>query len=129
MGAKLQAELSVKLGSTTAAMTALSKRINASLAPLRRFQTASASIGRSLQPLAGFVRSAAVGLAAAAASAGGLAFGIKAALDKGGSMAELSARTGIAVDKLMVLQQAFTNAGVSADNMRAVLNKMQRALV
>lgn len=128
MAAKLQAELSVKLGSTTAAMNALSARIKNGLAPLRRFQAASAGIGRSLAPLAGYVRSAAVGIAAAAAGAGGLGLGIKKALDDGGALSELSTQTGIAADKLMVLQQAFTNAGVPAENLRMVMNKMQRAI-
>ena len=52
-----------------------------------------------------------------------------AALDMGGRLVELSDRTGIAVDRLLLLERAFHNAGVGADAVGPIINKMQKALV
>jgi len=57
------------------------------------------------------------------------AFGaIKGSLDMGGNLSDLSARTGIAVRDLVVLQQAFSNAGMDAEAVGPAINKMQKAL-
>jgi hypothetical protein len=71
----------------------------------------------------------AAGFAAAAAAAAGLAVGIKKAVDIGGALSELSARTGVAAGELRVLQMAFERAGVSADKVGPAINKMQRAII
>lgn len=52
-----------------------------------------------------------------------------AALDMGGRLNDLADRTGIAVDKVLLLERAFQNAGVGADSLGPILNKMQKALV
>ena len=52
-----------------------------------------------------------------------------AALDMGGRLNELSDRTGIAVDKVLLLERAFQNAGLGADSVGPMLNRMQKALI
>ena len=57
------------------------------------------------------------------------AFGaIKESLDLGGRLSDVSAQTGIAVGDLVVLRQAFDNAGVGADAVGPAINRMQKAL-
>ena len=51
------------------------------------------------------------------------------ALNMGGRLNDLADRTGIAVDKVLLLERAFQNAGVGADSLGPILNKMQKALV
>jgi hypothetical protein len=52
-----------------------------------------------------------------------------AALDMGGRLNDLADRTGIAVDKVLLLERAFQNAGVGADALGPIINKMQKAIV
>ena len=51
------------------------------------------------------------------------------ALDMGGRLEDLSDRTGVAVDKVMLLERAFQNTGVGADSLGPIINKMQKAIV
>ena len=51
------------------------------------------------------------------------------ALDMGGRLEDLSDRTGVAVDKVMLLERAFENTGVGADSLGPLINKMQKAIV
>ena len=51
------------------------------------------------------------------------------ALNMGGRLADLSDRTGVAVDKLLILERAFQNTGVGADSLGPIINKMQKAIV
>lgn len=81
------------------------------------------------------------GIAGAAAKAGSMVIeaafaaaqktvqGFGDALDMGGRLADLSERTGVAVDKVMLLERAFQNTGVGADSLGPILNKMQKAIV
>ena len=69
----------------------------------------------------------AVELATAAATKTIASFG--AALDMGGRLNDLADRTGIAVDKVLLLERAFQNAGVGADALGPIINKMQKAIV
>jgi hypothetical protein len=71
----------------------------------------------------------AAGFAAAAAATVGLAAGIKNVLDIGGALSDLSTRTGIAAGELRVLQEAFKQNGLSAEQVGPAVNKLQRALV
>lgn len=69
-----------------------------------------------------------VGLAAAAAAmaaTGIAARGMWAAMEAGGSLVDLSAQTGIAIDKLMILQTAFKQAGLGADAIQPMVSKLQ----
>ncbi|MFA5058262.1 MAG: hypothetical protein WC485_09130, partial [Opitutaceae bacterium] len=77
------------------------------------------------------VRSVVTGLAAMAGvglSLAGVTAGIKKALDMGGNLSDLSARTGASVRDLMTLRQAFEDAGIGADSAGMAINQMQRAL-
>ena len=51
------------------------------------------------------------------------------ALNMGGRLAELSDRTGVAVDQLLILERAFQNTGIGADSLGPIINKMQKAIV
>jgi hypothetical protein len=50
----------------------------------------------------------------------------KDALDLGGTMADLSARTGETAGNLMILRRAFDNSGVGADKVGTSINKLQK---
>ena len=67
----------------------------------------------------------AAGLAALGGAAG-FVKGVHGALELGSSLKEMSDRTGIAVSKLVVLQEAFKEAGLEAEDVGAAINKMQR---
>jgi hypothetical protein len=54
-----------------------------------------------------------------------MAQGFGDALDLGGRLNELSARTGEAAGKLLVLETAFKNAGLGAEMVGTVINKLQ----
>lgn len=53
---------------------------------------------------------------------------IKDSLDLGGRLSDVSAQTGITVSDLVVLRQAFANAGLGADAVGPAINRLQRAL-
>ncbi len=53
---------------------------------------------------------------------------VKESLDLGGRLSDVSAQTGIAVGDLVVLRQAFTNAGLGADAVGPAINRLQKAL-
>jgi len=50
------------------------------------------------------------------------------ALEEGGALVDMAGQTGVAVDKLMVLQMAFEQAGLGAGQVQPILNKMQKAV-
>lgn len=78
-----------------------------------------------------FGKSAVNGMKAVAATAviaaGALAYGVKQAYDLGGEMVDLGAKTGIAADQLLILQQAGKDA--SLDDVTGSVNKLQAALI
>jgi len=51
------------------------------------------------------------------------------ALDMGGRLSDLSERTGVATDKLLLMERAMNNTGVGADSLGPLINKMQKNLV
>jgi hypothetical protein len=51
-----------------------------------------------------------------------------AAMEAGGALVDLSAQTGVAVDKLMVLQLAFEQAGMAASDVQPVVAKLQKSI-
>ena len=53
----------------------------------------------------------------------------KEALDMGGELSDLSARTGETAGNLAVLRRAFENTGAGADKVGPALNKLQRSIV
>ncbi len=91
------------------------------------FQAANTALGQGI----GFIQRHAAALASLAGvsmSAAGMLNGFKAALDMGGALSDLSARTGQGVKDLVILRQAFENAGVGADSVGPSINLMQKAL-
>ena len=113
-------------------------------AGLRRVKLTSAAaakqIGTSFRKLGGIMANLAKSLARFAAIAGAITFAaavagavklgnaLKKAFDAGGALSDLSAQTGIAVKQLAILQQAFEDNGVSADQVGGVINKLQRSI-
>ena len=67
-------------------------------------------------------------LGAMADIVGGAFKGMYSAMEAGGALVDLSEQTGLAVDKLMVLQTAFQQAGLGAEEVQPVVNKMQKAI-
>jgi hypothetical protein len=112
------AEIKVRVGLDSSAFTAGLSRI------ISQLSGAASSI-------AGIAARAAGALAAIGAplSVGAFAAGIKGALDYGGELSDLAARTGIAADQLAILQQAFKDSNVSAEQVGVAVNKMQKAIV
>jgi hypothetical protein len=66
-----------------------------------------------------------VGIMAALSTA---ARGFYSAMEAGGALVDLSGQTGIAVDKLMELQMAFDQAGMSASDVQPVVAKLQKTI-
>ena len=54
--------------------------------------------------------------------------GLYSAMEAGGALVDLSGQTGVAVDKLMVLQSAFDQAGMSASDVQPVIAKLQKSI-
>jgi hypothetical protein len=53
----------------------------------------------------------------------------QAALDMGGELNDLSARTGETAGNLMVLRRAFDNTGAGAEKVGPAINKLQKAII
>jgi hypothetical protein len=85
------------------------------------------AIGAGIAGAAVKLGTAAIDAAFAAAQKTVQSFGD--ALNMGGRLADLSDRTGVAVDKVMLLERAFQNTGVGADSLGPIINKMQKAIV
>lgn len=88
-------------------------------------KAASASIATGV---GGVMKGAAAAFAGASAAVVVAAKGMYDAMSKGGELVDLSEQTGLAVDKLMELQVAFDQAGLGADEVGSVVNKMQRSI-
>ena len=85
---------------------------------------------KSLIAFGSKVASIGAGMAAAlpAAAFAGVVASMKSALDAGGKLSDMMARTGASGEGLFVMQRAFENAGIAGDKVPGVLNKMQKAL-
>lgn len=130
---KITAEIEVKQGGGIGnAIKGIARQVEAGFAPLRRIQVGGEMLAKSFKPLTSIISGVAGGVAlvggAMFAAAGGMAFGVKSALDLGGELNDLAARTGITAGKLMVLRQAFLNSGMSADQVGPAVNRLQKAL-
>ena len=80
-----------------------------------------------VNPLRGAMGSLA-GLIGISASVAGAIAGLKSGLALGGEMSDLKARTGIAVEDLTVLRQAFDDTGVGAAQLPTAIQYLQRSL-
>ena len=85
---------------------------------INRAQTSMAGLGSMIQRVVG--GAAVFGALTAAAK------GFYSAMEAGGALVDLSGQTGVAIDKLMVLQMAFDQAGMSAGDVQPVLAKLQK---
>lgn len=69
------------------------------------------------------------GLAAGYVSISGAIHAFNSVMEKGGQLADFSDQTGIAAGKLVILQRAFENNGMHAEDLGGIINKMQKTLV
>lgn len=90
------------------------------------FAGATAALGGAILGLAQQALSAAVDAVKQLVSA--FIEGIGKAAEFAGAMTDLSARTGQPIEQLVVLKRAFENAGMSADAVGPMLNRLQKAL-
>ncbi len=127
-------DVSVKFGAVDNGLSETIIKIKGSLANLEN-QTAktSSGIGSGFKgaALSGAVMGGAIGLAMGAvkiatASASAVVNNFGAALDMGGRLADLSARTGETAGNLTILERAFTNNGMEAEKVGTSINKLQK---
>jgi hypothetical protein len=64
----------------------------------------------------------------ATAAGGGMLYAAKAAADLGGQLSDASAVTGVTTGKMLVLQQAFANAGMSSEGAAGTIARLQAAI-
>lgn len=107
------------IGSIYAELTVRDKMSKEIKAASKAFDTFEKSV-------AGFATGVAMALPAAAFA--GLAASMKSAIDAGGQLADMMARTGASGEQLFILQRAFENAGIAGEKVPSVLNRMQKAL-
>ncbi|WP_221773367.1 hypothetical protein [Ruficoccus amylovorans] len=88
---------------------------------LAGLEQATAGFGKLIKGVAGF--------AAAYLSARTVISGARDIIKLGADMDHLHSQTGVAVKDLIILRQAFEDNGISADNSRLAINKMQKSLV
>jgi hypothetical protein len=70
-----------------------------------------------------------IGLGTAGLGAGvGLLAASKAAADLGGQLSDAAAITGVSADRMLVLQQAFKNAGMSGESAAGTIARLQAAI-
>jgi hypothetical protein len=123
---KIIAELEVRDTKVAAAAKGVRDKINKALGGVGgRSGSMLAAVGVGAR-LAG--AGVAVMGAAALAAGAGVARAVNSAMDFGGKMADLEARTGIAAGDLVVLSRAFELAGVSAEGVGPAVARLQKAL-
>ncbi|MBC2592783.1 hypothetical protein H5P28_00770 [Ruficoccus amylovorans] len=88
---------------------------------LAGLEQATAGFGKLIKGVAGF--------AAAYLSVRTVINGARDIIKLGADMDHLHSQTGVAVKDLIILRQAFEDNGISADNSRLAINKMQKSLV
>lgn len=116
------------LAAVSARLNQISGLIERKLSGLRKLHAASERLQKSIEPVMRYARGAALAIGAMAAAAGGLSVGIKGALDLGGTLSDLNTRTGVAIDSLVVLREAFKNNGMQAEAVGPAVNRLQKAL-
>ena len=86
---------------------------------------AGKQMGETFVSIAGKLAGLAAGYVSISAAAGAF----HAVMEKGGQLADFSDQTGIAVNKLVILERAFENNGMKAEDLGSIVNKMQKTLV
>ena len=101
--------------------------VNGVTAALKSIQ----SIGSAVAKLAKTVTlaGAALGGLSGIGSLAGIATGVKQAADLGGRISDVSAKTAIAARDVVILEQAFKNAGISAEKVPQSVAMLSRQLV
>jgi hypothetical protein len=126
-------KVSVEFGAKDSGLDTTIKKVGKSLDGLEKdAKKASDSVESGFASMVKAGAALALGfgaIKAAAALVSGTLGTFKDALDLGGSLSDMSVRTGIAVNDLVVLGRAFENAGKSADDVGGIVNKMQKAIV
>lgn len=122
--------LNVKFSATDSGFTSTVSKVKTSVKSMddsvaKTASSVKTSFGAMVKAGAGL----ALGFGAIKAAMGAITGSIdtfKDALDLGGTMADLSARTGESAGNLMLLRRAFDNSGVGADKVGTSINKLQK---
>ena len=101
-------------------------KLNKSKGELKAFSEQAGKIGDHLDFKALLAPIAEV--TAALTTIGGIMAGINGAVELGDEMVNLSNRTGIAVENLMMMRRLFKDSGVEAEKIGPAVNKMQKYL-
>ena len=88
-------------------------------------ENAGKQMGETFGSIAGKLAGLAAGYLSVTATIGAF----NGAMNEGGRLSDFSDQTGIAVDKLVLLERAFENNGLKADDLGKTINKMQKFLV
>lgn len=110
----ISAELQLKTGQFHAAFS----RVDASLVAMQKRVVGVESAFKGFAFLGG---ASVAALAVAAAK-------LKSSFDLGGKLADLSANTGMTASEVLILRQAFSNAGLGADDLQGNIARLQKAL-
>jgi hypothetical protein len=120
----------VNFAANDAGFTSTVKKVNDSMNGMDdNVKKASSSVKMSFGAMVKAGAALAVGFGAikmAAAAIGNTLGEFKAALDLGGELSDLSARTGETAGNLMLLRRAFDNSGAGADKVGPAINKLQK---
>ena len=95
----------------------------------KRLQSAAASASASIAGHFGKIATAVVGITAAFMGVRVAVQAFSSAIDMGGKLNDLAARTGETAGNLSILQRAFQNAGAGADAVGPTINRLQRAII
>jgi len=100
------------------------------------FESGAKRMQQSADTVSAGVKNAFAGVARAVVAIGGAFLAVRAsadafnkALDLGGKLNDLSARPGESAGNLAILQRAFENAGLGADQVGSMLDRMSRYMV
>jgi len=115
-------ELQIKISTVVERLDALTGMVQ----EMKNLEKASASIGDSVQK--GGLFEIGSRLTSAILPAIDAFKGLHDAIAMGGQLSDLSARTGQTVRDLVVLQQAFQNAGIGAGSVGMMMNMLQKSL-
>lgn len=126
--------MSIKVNFTAndAGFTSTVKKVNDSMDSMdKNTKSVGGSVSASFASMAKAGAALAIGFGAIKAVANavvGTLNTFKEALDLGGELSDLSARTGESAENLLVLQRAFDNSGAGAEKVGPAINKLQKFL-
>jgi len=125
-------DVTVSFGAKDEGLASSLKKFNDGLGNTgKAAQQASAAVGASFGSMIKAGAGLAVGIGAVKAVFAGITSTIGSftdALDMGGRLSDTASRTGMLAGEVLLLERAFENTGLSADNVAGTINKMQKAL-